>query len=501
MKRWLFLLHRWLGVVLCLFMAMWFFSGVVMMYVGYPKLTDSQRLAKLPELACATSCISLDQAVNVLPTALQSSLTAITLTSVAGEPRYQFTGMGKRIFSVDAHTGKLLSATSSVDAQSAAQAFMPGAGMRYLDAVNEDTWSHSRGLDQHRPLHRVQMNDVDSTLLYISSMTGDVVRKATRTERIWNYVGAWLHWLYAFRGGPLDAAWSNIVLYLSLAGVLLAVIGTVVGLMRWRFRGSYRSGAKTPYRESFMRWHHVIGLAFAGITITWIFSGLMSMNPWKIFDSHPSQLNKAAYASGDEGEPYLSPAHFRISASQAIDALHGTLRPREISWHMLDGKPYLVAVSGAGRTRIVQADDDAISLEEEFPVSQLVDAAQKLIPNAHAEVEVVSHYDAYYYARDAHTMMGNSEKRLPMVRVKFDDPQQTWVHLDPYTGTTEGTLTRTKRAYRWLFGLLHSWDLPIMLASRPLWDMALILLSAGGFLLSATGIVVAWRRLRKKLLE
>ena len=39
MKRLLFLIHRWAGVVLCLFMAMWFVSGVVMMYVGYPKLT------------------------------------------------------------------------------------------------------------------------------------------------------------------------------------------------------------------------------------------------------------------------------------------------------------------------------------------------------------------------------------------------------------------------------------------------------------------------------
>ena len=35
-KRWLYLLHRWAGITLCLFFAMWFISGVVMMYVGYP---------------------------------------------------------------------------------------------------------------------------------------------------------------------------------------------------------------------------------------------------------------------------------------------------------------------------------------------------------------------------------------------------------------------------------------------------------------------------------
>ena len=41
-KRWLYLVHRWLGVLLCAFFAMWFLSGVVMMYVGYPKLTDAE---------------------------------------------------------------------------------------------------------------------------------------------------------------------------------------------------------------------------------------------------------------------------------------------------------------------------------------------------------------------------------------------------------------------------------------------------------------------------
>ena len=49
-KRWLYLLHRWAGITLCLFFAMWFISGVVMMYVGYPKLTPAERLGHLAPL-------------------------------------------------------------------------------------------------------------------------------------------------------------------------------------------------------------------------------------------------------------------------------------------------------------------------------------------------------------------------------------------------------------------------------------------------------------------
>ncbi|MGV8195858.1 PepSY domain-containing protein, partial [Pseudomonas aeruginosa] len=50
MKRYLYLWHRWLGIGCCLLMVLWFVSGMVMLYVGYPKLTPLERLAHLPEL-------------------------------------------------------------------------------------------------------------------------------------------------------------------------------------------------------------------------------------------------------------------------------------------------------------------------------------------------------------------------------------------------------------------------------------------------------------------
>ncbi|AIY43938.1 Optional hypothetical component of the B12 transporter BtuN [Collimonas arenae] len=491
MKRYLYLLHRWLGVSLCLFMALWFFSGVVMMYVGYPKLTAAERLTHLPELdagAAAPAIISLARASQALPPDAKPS--AITLTSVAGKPQYQFR-IGHGIAAVDAVSGVRLTKVDAEDALRAARAFMPRAEATYQDAVTEDSWSHSRSLDPHRPLHRVHMTDGARTLLYVSSATGDVVRTATRNERLWNYAGAWLHWLYMFRGGPVDWAWTGIVVYLSLAGVVLALTGTVVGLLRWRFRGKFKSGGKTPYRASMMRWHHLSGLLFAAVTVTWIFSGLMSMNPWKIFHTGGAPINRLAYAGGE-----LQPTQFRIEARDALAGLRGDLRTREISWHLLDGLPYLVAKDSIGRTRIVSAADrPALS---SFPTQQLVAAASHLFPAAIGETELLRRYDAYYYSRDAHTMMGDATQRLPMLRVKFADPQQTWVHIDPYSGVILGQLDARQRLQRWLFSFLHSWDLPPMLASRPLWDIALIFFSVGGFVLSASGIVIAWRRCRSR---
>ena len=47
--RWLVVLHRYLGVAVGLLMLMWFATGAVMLFVPYPSLPESERLAALPQ--------------------------------------------------------------------------------------------------------------------------------------------------------------------------------------------------------------------------------------------------------------------------------------------------------------------------------------------------------------------------------------------------------------------------------------------------------------------
>ena len=43
----LILVHRWLGVVFCLFFAMWFATGIVMHFIAFPALSEAERVAGL----------------------------------------------------------------------------------------------------------------------------------------------------------------------------------------------------------------------------------------------------------------------------------------------------------------------------------------------------------------------------------------------------------------------------------------------------------------------
>lgn len=482
MKRYLYLWHRWLGIGLCLFMALWFISGVVMLFVGYPKLTPAEHLAHLPALSAEDCCIGPGQAVQ----ADGGNPNAVRLTSVAGQPRYILDYPDGTRRAVDARSGRRITTVEADTALASARQFASGTPAHYQGVIQEDAWTRSRGLDKDRPLHRVQLDEPQARLLYISGQTGAVVRDASRTERVWNWLGSWLHWVYPLRDSPW---WAQIVIYLSLAATLMTLLGQFVGILRWRFSRPYRNGSRSPYRDLSARWHHIGGLLFGTLAIAWIFSGLMSMRPWGIFDS-PERLDTSAYrtavfdADTDSAPLPATLARFRAAGFE----------PVELHWQVVGRKVYRVTYERAGESRILPVSEGAQVLTQ-LPSITLEKAARAIRPQDVLEVEWLDAYDFYYFSRSEQSMYGAYQKRLPILRVRFQDPAATWLHLDPYSGALIERLDRRQRAERWLFNLPHSWDwLPLL--ERPwLRETLIILLSIGGLAISLTGIVLGWRRL------
>ena len=489
-KRMTFLVHRWTGVLMCVLMALWFVSGIVMLFVGYPKLTPWERMAGLPALPTAGCCIDVSAALAQSRAA--AAVKGIVLTSVGGRAHYVLAeGDGSRV-AVDAVDGTRLAAGPGRAVESA-RAFLHGAPARYMGFIDEDRWTHSRSLAPHRPLHVVEMGDAASTRLYLSSATGQVVLDAPRAERLWNFVGAWLHWLYMFRNQPTDPVWSWTVIVLSGIGVVSALAGALNGIWRWRFAGTYKSGSKSPFREAYLRWHHILGLSFGALLLAWIFSGLMSMNPLGVFDAKGPRPDLAAFEGGSAASLRLP-----LPASEAVALLAAQgFRASELEWRVLAGQPYILARDSRARTRLVVSEHGGYAVRERWPEPVLLAAARRLLAQPMVRSETLHGYDAYYYQRQEQSMYGADDKRLPVLRAVFDDPGRTWVHLDPYTGQVESSLDSSERVGRWLFNFLHSWDLPAMLDAVWWREAVLILLGIGGVLLSATAVVLGARRLRK----
>lgn len=488
MKRLLYLLHRWAGIALCLVMALWFLSGMVMLYVGYPKLTPEEQMrGQAPLLAAAGCCVPLGDALAA------SGLRAPTqwqLLRIGGELRYVFGDGRGTAAAVGARSGLRVPPTDADAAVASAAEFAGGAPVRWLGQVTEDAWTHSRALDAHRPLQVVAVDEPQGRWLYVSGRTGEVVRDASRTERTWGWLGAWLHWLYALRGGALDGWWADIVIWLSVAGGALTLSGLVVGLWRWRFSGRYKSGSRSPYRAGLMRWHHLVGLAGGTLALTWVLSGLFSMNPWKVFEAAGPRPDRTAFAGGPLRADD-APAAARVLAGLQADGM----QPRLLEWRRVAGRAAVLAHTAQG-SFLVDADGHRLPPLDE---AALTAAAARLLPGA----RIVGHewlqaYDAHYYAREPHTMTGHRERPLPVLRLRLDDPAAHEAVVDPATGALVQLNNRPQRASRWLFAFLHSFDLPVFLAARPGWDAWMLGFSAAGLALCLTAVVLGWRRLRHK---
>ena len=477
---------------------MWFASGVVMMYVGYPKLTPAERLEHLPALVPATLSISPAQALQAAGMSAARELRLIG--NAGGRPAYLIaaetppgmrrSGSGPKapviVFADNGEVARGFDAAAATRSAAVFRRDSTGGGLEYLGSVDEDACTHSAALDAHRPLHLFRDTQTNASL-YVSSTTGEVVRDATAGERFWNFTGAWIHWLYPFRGNLFDAYWHDIVVWLSLAGTILGISGLITGILRWRFRRRYASGSRSPYRKAWMRWHHMGGLLFGVIAITWIFSGLMSMNPWKVFDSGAARPRLDIYAGG------------RYTATDLHlpgETLHRDADIRELVWTGSAGRHLLLAYQASGRP-------DVLDVRSGEPVTfsrdEILVAATALLPDAGVrEVQILDRYDTYYYSRAPHTMLGHTDKPLPAWRIIYGDGNATWVHLDPATGAYLGSLDDHGRIKRWLFAFLHSFDWLPLLENRPLWDVLLVVLSLGGGIMSLTGIGIGWQRLTRK---
>ena len=87
--------------------------------------------------------------------------------------------------------------------------------------------------------------------------------------------------------------------------------------------------------------------------------------------------------------------------------------------------------------------------------------------------------------------------RLPLLRLRFDDAARTWLYIDPMRGALVQRQDATRRAYSWVYTLLHPWDWPWLTTRRPAWDAWMWFWSIAGLVMSASGVVIGWRRLRR----
>ncbi len=470
--------HRWLGIAGGLLFVVWFASGIVMMYAQMPSLDPAERAARLAPLDLSSLRIGPDRVAGA------SGAGRLGLAMLNGRPVYRLFD-GRRWSTMFADSGDWLDGLTRDAAIETAGRFAPEhAGTIRHDRrlTDADQWTFGvRGL---MPVHRVALGDPDDTRVYVSEQTGDVVMKTTATGRRWGYLGAVLHWLYFTPFRRQASLWSETIIWLSIAGAVLALTGLAWGL--WRVSASQRyrlrlEPSRSPY-AGLMRWHHYVGLIFGLTTFTWVFSGLLSMDPWSWSPgTSATRAQREAIAGGPLALHQITAEELREAASA-----FGSPSPAEVDVVQFRASVYLHADRG-----LVSIKAPERGLIGSFDRDDLLAAAEAAVPGASvADTAWLTEYDANYYDRGR----GLS---LPVLRVRYADRQGTWLYLDPARGTIVRKEERLSRVNRWLYHGFHSLDFPFLYYRRPLWDIVVITLSLGGIVLSVTTMAAAWHRLRR----
>ncbi|HUF73915.1 MAG TPA: PepSY domain-containing protein [Gammaproteobacteria bacterium] len=486
MKRLIILLHRYVGIPMSVVFVVWLVSGIVMIYTGgMPALgADDRHRGQGP---IDFEAIEVSPAEAAASAGINGAVTGLSLGSLLGRPAWRIgRGFGSTT-TVFADTGEVFDGADSDEAVAESARFIgqPGAALELAGVLTErDQWTIA--LSRSLPLDRYDVDDGRGTRVYFSRDSGQVELVTDRTNRVLAWAGAIPHWFYFSSLRLNDPVWYWTVVWVSVIGCGMAVLGLILAFTQFRRSKPFRLSASIRYRGS-MRWHYYTGALFGVFALTWAFSGLMSMEPFDWTTATGMRLPVNSLQGGA-----LALERYDLDEPGLVDAFGDS--PAEVELMRIQGEPYYRVASSTGESatrRLV----DAATLEPRktpFPAESILAELRRTVTDAGiVEHTVLDEYDTYYYAR-------GGAAPLPVLRVKFDDPAETWYYFDLMTSGTVASNHRLGRIERWLFNGLHSLDFSFWYDRRPLWDAGMILLSLGALATSGIGMYLGFRRLTRQ---
>ncbi len=506
MKRLLFETHRWLGIALALFMLLWFFSGLVIIYAEPTTPSRARQLAHAESLRVEPGWLSAGEAwqrsaeqrkavaaKNSAPQAGSAEsnkprsgggdeIVEARLLLQANEPLWLIEdGKGQRV-AVSAVDGSL-HLTSAQQALKIAANWAGGKAVNFIETVDKP--AILRNQEALRPFHRIAVDDGAGGELLVAARTGEMVSASTRIQRGFYWAGNWVHLFRPLDQIGLAESRADVLTWTGFAAVVASLTGLIVGWLRWRpgwfGKKTYSEGRVHPYRNFWFKWHFWGGLIGGVLALTWGLSGFLNGNPWQLFSpANPGKAELTRYVGSD--------AHGVAQAWWPLLPEVGAAQAVELAWRRLGEETVLLAYTRDGQRlpQTITRFDDATVLA----------AVKRMAGNAPvANQELLHEYDSYYYLRHHRDV---ADRPLPVLRVELADAARTHLYIDPQDGRLLIKQDSSRRVFRWLYSALHHWDFG-WLYLRPVWDVWMVTWVLLGLVLSASAVVLGWRRLGQTL--
>jgi hypothetical protein len=224
----------------------------------------------------------------------------------------------------------------------------------------------------------------------------------------------------------------------------------------------------------------MLGLLCFTFVLSWMFSGWLSMDNGRLFSSGNVTEAEATAITGTPAWENLSTREPGVSSATA----------REVEWFAFDNKIFRRERTGLAEQRLsIAGMNRDIRESREFLRPVEINIAMSRIgvraPIGCDPAAVVAAHDNYA----VYSMMPGA----PVYRAVCGD---SWFHVDGANGAILEKLDGSRRAYRWLYNALHTFDIPPLVARPVLRTTLIVILCGCGLVFSLTAVVIACRRVR-----
>ncbi len=489
-KRILSNVHKILGVALSVLFLMWFLSGFVMIFHGFPKVTIQDRLEKqqtlspnLPDAECLGRLFIDTMKVSSLALDMHLDRPVFSV---------QNKSMSNRIYADSLTPVEKL---ESEDIQQLVKQWNTSSVEKVDTLWESDQWLMPRKLTKDAPVYKYSFADEQSHELYISSVSGSVLQYTNREERIWAWLGVIPHWVYFTPLRQNQPVWIEFVKWTSGISCIMCLSGMILAIrLLWRSR---KKGFKCPYKKRWYRWHYISGLIFGVFAITFAFSGLMSLTSlpdWLKKKPKNKVENTQSMRGSMRGASAINLNEFKLDYRLLISEFEDV---KSLEWATYQGKPYYKVATLNDQLNI--AASDSLNIRPFVLTESVIHEGIKQIygDSISYTVDLITEHDEQYYDRR------KRKAPLPAYRVIVHDELNTR-HYYSLETLSQQRYDDNSRVQGVLYGGLHSFNFKFLMDRPWLWNIIMFSTMIGGTFLSLTGLVLSFKwinRKRRKLLN
>ena len=475
-------IHRITGTVIALFFAMWFITGLVLLYHPYPRLSDADINGH-----CETLPHSLPP-LETITTQLTAPMQALSIRQFQGQTLVDIT-TADTTYTCCANGTMPVAPITSETIMRVAHRWVNASVVR-IDTLHErQQWVLYSRYEKNLPIYRLFFDDAGKHQLYIDSRTAEVLQFTDRSSRIWAWLGAIPHKLYFPIIRKNVDVWEAAITIGGLFCLLAAVSGIYVGIEMLLRNRKYKKRWGSPYKKWTYRWHHLAGLVFGIFIAAWGLSGMMAMQripKWLIPMEGDYFFKESKMWNSDEMQPLEKyTLNYRLLTSKYPDL-------KQVSWMSIGDIPVYRIVNGKDELYI---DASGKTVKELSLSEKTIEKAIKRMKGKDCRftIQLMDEYDQYYLSR-------TRSLPLPVYQVNIQDADKTTYYINPCNGETK-YFTQNKRAKKWVFSGIHYLNIKWLVEHPRVWTILIWTLCLGGTFVSLTGVVLGIRYIKRKFLS